>query len=104
MKFFLISQEHIDKVSDSPYTYAAFAYTFYEISKPIRIAVTVGGTTIAVKYLSEKGIIQKTNSLKDKGQEKNSELKHKKDEIWYAKEWYIIISKEWKKNFKSIEK
>ena len=81
MKFFLISQEHIDKLSDSPYTYAAFAYTFYEIAKPIRIAVTVGGTTMAVKYLSEKGIIQKASTLKGKGPDKIIESKHKHDKM-----------------------
>ena len=109
MKFFWLSQEYIDNLSNSPYTYGAFAYALYEIAKPVRYTVTVGLTTVAVKYLSEKGILKTSNlkselkEQKDKGQEKISEFKEKgKDRLKeipdkYTEEWQKFINSRKKK-------
>lgn len=48
----------ISKLRDSSLGHAAVAYLCYKIATPIRYTVTLGGTTLSIKYLSKWGYIR----------------------------------------------
>ncbi|KAJ9586936.1 hypothetical protein L9F63_019480 [Diploptera punctata] len=53
-----ISEKLINPLRDSHAGYIAVAYALYKIATPIRYTVTLGGTTISIKYLKEWGYIK----------------------------------------------
>lgn len=48
----------INKLRDSSLGHAAVAYLCYKIATPLRYTVTLGGTTLSIKYLSQWGYIR----------------------------------------------
>lgn len=48
----------ISKLRDSSLGHAAIAYLCYKIATPLRYTVTLGGTTLSIKYLSQLGYIR----------------------------------------------
>lgn len=53
-----ISETVINKLRDSSLGHAAIAYLCYKIATPLRYTVTLGGTTLSIKYLSQWGYIR----------------------------------------------
>lgn len=52
------SEAVINKLRDSTMGHVAIAYMCYKIATPVRYAVTLGGTTLSIKYLSLWGYIR----------------------------------------------
>lgn len=52
------SEGVISKLRDSSLGHAAIAYLCYKIATPLRYTVTLGGTTLSIKYLSQLGYIR----------------------------------------------
>lgn len=52
------SEGVISKLRDSSLGHAAIAYLCYKIATPLRYMVTLGGTTVSIKYLSQLGYIR----------------------------------------------
>ncbi|XP_031627563.1 uncharacterized protein C18orf19 homolog A [Contarinia nasturtii] len=52
------SETAIANLRDSSLGHVAIAYLCYKIATPIRYTVTLGGTTLAIKYLSQWGYIR----------------------------------------------
>lgn len=48
----------VAKLRDSSLGHAAIAYLCYKIVTPVRYTVTLGGTTLSIKYLSQWGYIR----------------------------------------------
>ncbi|GLH13727.1 Angiotensin-converting enzyme [Gryllus bimaculatus] len=90
-----VSNRIPDVLKDSSAGYLAVAYALYKIATPVRYMVTIGGTTISIKYLKEYGYIkpippagklkemyqEKKENLKEKSQNFAVELKQKKDQF-----------------------
>ncbi|XP_055615446.1 uncharacterized protein C18orf19 homolog A [Toxorhynchites rutilus septentrionalis] len=53
-----VSQKLIDPVRDSSLGHIAIAYLLYKIATPVRYTVTLGGSTISIKYLVQLGYIK----------------------------------------------
>ncbi|EAT36218.1 AAEL011684-PA [Aedes aegypti] len=53
-----VSQKLIDPVRDSSLGHIAVAYLLYKIATPARYTVTLGGTTLSIKYLVQWGYIK----------------------------------------------
>lgn len=53
-----VSQKLIDPVRDSSLGHIAVAYLLYKIATPARYTVTLGGTTLSIKYLVSWGYIK----------------------------------------------
>ncbi|XP_077296313.1 protein FAM210A [Arctopsyche grandis] len=53
-----ISEKFTDPLKDSSMGYVALTYALYKIATPIRYTVTLGGTTISIKYLQAWGYIK----------------------------------------------
>lgn len=70
--------------------YIAVAYALYKIATPLRYTVTLGGTTISIKYLQEWGYIKPVQQLKVMYEDKKSDLmitmRGKKEELELQKE------------------
>ena len=93
--------------------YVGITYGLYKIATPARYAVTLGGTTISISYLKEKGYIKpvptkdelkemiedKKEELIDKLEDKREEYIDKKEEV---KEKYLEKKDEFKE--KMIER
>lgn len=82
------SQEYVDKVSNSKLGYAALAYTCYKIATPARYTVTIGGTTMTVKYLSDLGYLRTTKEVAEDMRDRREKLK----EEWIS-EWQKFAKK-----------
>lgn len=52
------SETMISKLKDSSMGHVAIAYMCYKIVTPLRYTVTLGGTTLSIKYLSQLGYIR----------------------------------------------
>jgi len=101
------SEAYLEKISQSDYAYYALAYACYKIATPARYTVTIGGTTYAIRYLSETGFLKKTSSelrvegaeLRHKMQEKTkAEFQARKDH--FNQEWHSAWEKFAKKRKK----
>lgn len=57
-EIFGASEKLIEKVRNGPAGYVAVAYALYKIVTPIRYAVTIGGTSLSLKYLRRWGYIK----------------------------------------------
>lgn len=53
-----VSEAVVTKLRDSTLGHAAIAYLCYKIATPVRYTVTLGGTTLSIKYLSKWGYIR----------------------------------------------
>ncbi|PSN50629.1 hypothetical protein C0J52_15144 [Blattella germanica] len=53
-----LSEKLINPLRDSSAGYIALAYALYKVATPVRYTVTLGGTTISIKYLKEWGYIK----------------------------------------------
>lgn len=53
-----ISEVIIEKMKNSDLGHLAVAYLCYKIATPARYAVTLGGTTLSIKYLVKQGYIK----------------------------------------------
>jgi len=61
------SQEYLEKISQSQYTYIALAYACYKVATPARYTVTIGGTTLAIRHLTQVGVLKTSNQLTAQG-------------------------------------
>lgn len=53
-----ISDVIIEKVKNSDLGHLAIAYLCYKVATPVRYAVTLGGTTVSIKYFVKQGYIK----------------------------------------------
>lgn len=53
-----ISESIIETVKNSDLGHLAIAYLCYKVATPLRYAVTLGGTTVSIKYLVKQGHIK----------------------------------------------
>lgn len=58
LRSFDISDSIVSRFEQSKMGHLAIAYLCYKIATPVRYAVTVGGTTVSIKYLSQWGYIK----------------------------------------------
>lgn len=58
LESFHFNEAVIAKLRDSSLGHAAIAYLCYKIATPLRYTVTLGGTTLSIKYLSQWGYIR----------------------------------------------
>lgn len=90
-----VSEKITDSLKDSSMGYIAISYALYKIATPLRYTVTLGGTTISIKYLKDWGYIKPVPSaqeLKSMYQEKKSDVidavRGKKVELEQKKEQF----------------
>jgi len=80
-----VSEAYVEKVSKSEMGYFALAYACYKIATPARYTVTIGGTTMSVKYLTNMGYLKTSNEvaqqIKDKADNIKQDVKDKADNI-----------------------
>lgn len=72
--------------------YVAVTYGLYKIATPVRYTVTLGGTTISIKYLTKYGYIKPVPSkeqlrqmYREKKDNMKTTLQETKDELMYRK-------------------
>lgn len=74
------SESTISSLRDSSMGHVAIAYLCYKIATPIRYTVTLGGTTLSIKYLSQWGYIRPVPSkaqLKQIFDDQKAKFQHK---------------------------
>lgn len=74
-----LSETYINPIRNSKLGHVAVAYLLYKIVTPVRYAVTLGGTTVSIKYLVARGYIKPVptkqeliQKYKDRQQQKRS--------------------------------
>ncbi|XP_037938319.1 protein FAM210A-like [Teleopsis dalmanni] len=65
LQYIHLSESIINKVQDSEMGHIAIAYLCYKVVTPLRYALTLGGTTVSIKYLVQAGHIKPIPSKKD---------------------------------------
>lgn len=82
------SEVIINPLRDSHLGHIAVAYLLYKIATPARYTVTLGGTTFAIRFLSQKGYIRPmptkdklVQMYKDKKEDIQQKVSDKKNEI-----------------------
>lgn len=58
-----VSEAYLSKIAHSEWSYVALAYACYKIATPARYTITVGGTTFAVKYLTNLGYLRTSKEV-----------------------------------------
>ncbi|XP_073829104.1 protein FAM210A-like [Musca autumnalis] len=58
LQYLHLSETIIEKVQGSSLGHWAIAYLCYKVATPLRYAITLGGTTISIKYLVQAGYIK----------------------------------------------
>lgn len=58
LQYIHLSETIIEKVRNSDLGHLAIAYLCYKVVTPVRYAVTLGGTTVSIKYLVKQGHIK----------------------------------------------
>lgn len=88
MESWNFSETLINPLRDSHLGHIAVAYLLYKIATPARYTVTLGGTTFAIKFLSQRGYIKPMPSkdklvqmYKDKKEDIQQKVSDKKSEI-----------------------
>uniref|UniRef100_A0A182M783 DUF1279 domain-containing protein n=1 Tax=Anopheles culicifacies TaxID=139723 RepID=A0A182M783_9DIPT len=83
-----VSETLINPVRDSSLGHIAIAYLLYKIATPARYTVTLGGTTISIKYLEQWGYIkpipskaQLVQMYKDKKENIQEKIAEKKQDF-----------------------
>lgn len=107
MEYYEFSETIIKPLRNSHLGHIAVAYFLYKVATPARYAVTLGGTTFAIRFLSQRGIIKpmpsrdqmvkiyqdKKLEMKEKVNDKKQELRDKKQEFkdkYMKKEWWRL--------------
>ncbi|XP_019532425.3 uncharacterized protein C18orf19 homolog A [Aedes albopictus] len=95
-----VSQKLIDPVRDSSLGHIAVAYLLYKIATPARYTVTLGGTTLSIKYLVQWGYIKPMPSkaklvqmYKDKKENLQERIAEKKQDFHDRKQQLTDASK-----------
>lgn len=88
MEYYEFSDTIIKPLRNSSLGHIAVAYFLYKVATPARYAVTLGGTTFAIRVLSKRGIIkpmpsrdQMVQIYKDKKLEMQEKVNDKKQEL-----------------------
>jgi len=85
LQTFGVSETYVEKLSNSDMGFYAMAYACYKIATPARYTVTVGGTTMTVKYLSDLGYLKTSNQVAEQFKEKadtiTQDVKDMRDDI-----------------------
>ncbi|XP_035904383.1 uncharacterized protein C18orf19 homolog A [Anopheles stephensi] len=90
-----VSEALINPVRDSSLGHIAIAYLLYKIATPARYTVTLGGTTVSIKYLEQWGYIKpipskarlvqmykdKKENIQEKIAEKKQDFKDRKQQL-----------------------
>lgn len=58
LEFINLPEKLIEPLRNSSLGYIAVASAFYKLATPARYMVTLGGTTVAVKILTKRGLIK----------------------------------------------
>lgn len=80
LQYIHLSETIIEKVKHSDLGHLAVAYLCYKVATPVRYAVTLGGTTVSIKYLVKQGHIKPVptkEQLIRMYEDKKSDLKQK---------------------------
>ncbi|XP_055524793.1 uncharacterized protein C18orf19 homolog A [Wyeomyia smithii] len=112
-----VSEKLINPVRDSSLGHIAVAYLLYKIATPARYAVTLGGTTVSIKYLVQWGYIkpmptkaalvqmykdQKEN-LQERIAEKKQDFQDRKQQLEERKKSLMDDYQQYKSGTKSIK-
>jgi len=88
MERYEFSETLIKPLRNSHLGHIAIAYFLYKVATPARYAVTLGGTTFAIKFLSQRGVIKPMPSkdklvqiYKDKKDDLHQKVVDKKQEL-----------------------
>lgn len=65
LEYYGFSEKVINPLRDSKLGHIAVAYLCYKIATPLRYTVTLGGTTVSIKYLVKKGYIKPVPSKEE---------------------------------------
>ncbi|XP_052865812.1 uncharacterized protein C18orf19 homolog A [Anopheles cruzii] len=83
-----VSETLVNPVRDSSLGHIAIAYLLYKIATPARYTVTLGGTTVSIKYLEQWGYIKPVPSkaqlvqmYKDKKEDIQEKIAEKKQDF-----------------------
>jgi len=96
LQTFGVSEAYVEKLSKSEMGYAALAYACYKIATPARYTVTVGGTTMTVKYLSDLGYLKTSHQVAEQFKEKADTIKQDvKDTVDDMRERQDKLKDEW---------
>lgn len=100
LQWFGVSETYVEKLSNSEMGYAALAYACYKVATPIRYTITVGGTTMTVKYLSDLGYLKTSNQVAEQFKEKadtiTQDVKEMRDDLKDRHEKYKdALKDEW---------
>merc|ERR1719158_2720826 len=71
------SERILEYLRSSEAGYYALSYACYKIATPVRYTVTVGGTTIAIAKLKDKGYLKSTKEIAEKMKGKTDDMKEK---------------------------
>lgn len=77
-----VSEKIIGPLRNSSVGYYALTYALYKVASPARYAVTIGGTTVSINYLTKWGYIKPVPSaerLQVLYQTRTAELREKRD-------------------------
>ncbi|XP_008544683.1 uncharacterized protein C18orf19 homolog A isoform X2 [Microplitis demolitor] len=58
MEYLMIPEKYINLIENSGAGHWAVVYALYKLATPIRYTVTVGGTTMAIRYLDKMGYLK----------------------------------------------
>lgn len=79
-----VSDSIVSRFEQSKMGHLAIAYLCYKIATPVRYMVTIGGTTVSIKYLSQWGYIKPIPSnerLREMYADKKAQMKAGYEEI-----------------------
>ncbi|CAH2067169.1 unnamed protein product, partial [Iphiclides podalirius] len=94
LEYFNVSEKIVSPLRDSSAGYFALAFALYKLATPLRYAVTIGGTTYAIRKLQVLGWIKPVPSreqIKEMIQEKKENFQGR---IHESKQHYQIQIKE----------
>lgn len=77
---FGLSERWSEQLRDSKAGYLAMTFALYKLASPLRYMVTIGGSTFAIKWLRDFGLIKplRTNDIKNMYNDKKKSLKEKR--------------------------
>ncbi|XP_058451898.1 uncharacterized protein C18orf19 homolog A [Malaya genurostris] len=112
-----LSEKLINPVRDSSLGHIAIAYLLYKIATPARYTVTLGGTTISIKYLVQWGYIKpmpskaklvqmykdKKENLQERIAEKKQDFQERKQQLEERKKNLFDDFEQYKSGVKKIK-
>jgi len=96
------SEAYLEKIGQSDMGYYALAYACYKIATPARYTVTIGGTTISIRYLTKTGILKTSGELRDQGAHLKSKMQAKTKAEYEAKRDHF--KEEWQSAWEKFAK